>query len=97
MDASRISIVAALVAAGAVSGCASSNPPDNAPDASRADITAAHFAVGAAKTLVTARPWWATGLEMTAVGVLEAAVTYGLGLAFAIVQAVFQMSAAIKM
>jgi len=45
--------------------------------------TAAHFAVGAAKTLVTARPWWATGLEMTAVGVLEAAVTYGLGLAFA--------------
>jgi VIT1/CCC1 family predicted Fe2+/Mn2+ transporter/rubrerythrin len=45
--------------------------------------TAAHFAVGAAKTLVTARPWWATGLEMTAVGVLEAGVTYGLGLAFA--------------
>ena len=27
------------------------------------------------------RPWWATGLEMTVVGVLEAAT--GLGLAFA--------------
>jgi VIT1/CCC1 family predicted Fe2+/Mn2+ transporter len=29
------------------------------------------------------RPWWATGAEMTIVGILEAAVTYGLGLAFA--------------
>lgn len=45
--------------------------------------TLAHFAVGASKALVTTRPWWATGLEMTAVGILEAAVTYGLGLAFA--------------
>ena len=45
--------------------------------------TAAHFVVGASKALVTMRPWWATGLEMTAVGVIEAAVTYGLGLAFA--------------
>lgn len=45
--------------------------------------TLAHFAVGAAKALVTTRPWWATGLEMTAVGILEAAVTYGLGVAFA--------------
>jgi VIT1/CCC1 family predicted Fe2+/Mn2+ transporter/rubrerythrin len=45
--------------------------------------TAAHFIVGASKALVTARPWWATGLEMTAVGVLEAAITYGLGVAFA--------------
>jgi VIT1/CCC1 family predicted Fe2+/Mn2+ transporter/rubrerythrin len=45
--------------------------------------TMAHFAVGASKALVTMRPWWATGLEMTAVGILEAAVTYGLGLAFA--------------
>ena len=45
--------------------------------------TLAHFVVGASKALVTARPWWATGLEMTAVGVLEAAITYGLGLAFA--------------
>jgi VIT1/CCC1 family predicted Fe2+/Mn2+ transporter/rubrerythrin len=45
--------------------------------------TLAHFVVGASKALVTMRPWWATGLEMTMVGVLEAAVTYGLGLAFA--------------
>ena len=26
--------------------------------------------------------WWASGLEMTMVGVIEAVVTYGLGLAF---------------
>ncbi|HTK28913.1 MAG TPA: VIT1/CCC1 transporter family protein [Vicinamibacterales bacterium] len=45
--------------------------------------TAAHFVVGASKALVTTRPWWATGAEMTMVGILEAAVTYGLGLAFA--------------
>ena len=45
--------------------------------------TLAHFAVGASKALITTRPWWATGLEMTAVGIIEAAVTYGLGLAFA--------------
>jgi VIT1/CCC1 family predicted Fe2+/Mn2+ transporter len=45
--------------------------------------TLAHFAVGASKALVTTRPWWASGLEMTVVGILEAAVTYGLGLAFA--------------
>jgi VIT1/CCC1 family predicted Fe2+/Mn2+ transporter/rubrerythrin len=45
--------------------------------------TAAHFAVGAAKSLVTTRSWWASGAEMTVVGVIEAAVTYGLGLAFA--------------
>jgi vacuolar iron transporter family protein len=45
--------------------------------------TAAHFVVGASKALVTTRRWWASGLEMTAVGILEAAITYGLGLAFA--------------
>jgi vacuolar iron transporter family protein len=45
--------------------------------------TLAHFVVGASKSLVTTRSWWASGLEMTAVGVIEAAVTYGLGLAFA--------------
>lgn len=42
----------------------------------------AHFAVGAVKSLITIRSWWASGLEMTIVGVLEAAVTYSLGLAF---------------
>ena len=45
--------------------------------------TLAHFAVGAAKSLVTTRSWWSSGAEMTMVGVLEAAVTYGLGRAFA--------------
>ena len=42
----------------------------------------AHFLVGALKSLITLRSWWASGLEMTLVGVIEAAVTYGLGLAF---------------
>ena len=45
--------------------------------------TIAHFAVGASKALITTRPWWASGTEMTIVGILEAAITYGLGLAFA--------------
>jgi vacuolar iron transporter family protein len=45
--------------------------------------TLAHFAVGASKSLITTRPWWASGLEMTGVGVVEAVITYGLGLAFA--------------
>lgn len=45
--------------------------------------TLAHFAVGASKALVTTRSWWASGLEMTAVGILEASITYGLGVAFA--------------
>ena len=40
---------------------------------------AAHFAVGAAKSLITVRSWWSSGLEMTAVGALEGAVTYGIG------------------
>ena len=42
----------------------------------------AHFAVGAVKSLITMRSWWASGLEMTWIGVIVAAVTYGLGLAF---------------
>ncbi len=45
--------------------------------------TLAHFAVGASKALVTTRPWWATGTEMTIVGIVEAAITYGVGVAFA--------------
>jgi VIT1/CCC1 family predicted Fe2+/Mn2+ transporter len=45
--------------------------------------TVAHFIVGASKALVTTRSWWASGTEMTIVGILEAAITYGLGLAFA--------------
>jgi len=40
----------------------------------------AHFLVGAAKSLVTVRSWWASGLEMTLVGALEGAVTYLVGI-----------------
>jgi VIT1/CCC1 family predicted Fe2+/Mn2+ transporter/rubrerythrin len=39
----------------------------------------AHFAVGAAKSLITVRSWWSSGTEMTVVGALEGAVTYGIG------------------
>lgn len=39
----------------------------------------AHFAVGAAKSLITIRSWWSSGLEMTFVGALEGAVTYVIG------------------
>ena len=39
----------------------------------------AHFAVGAAKSLITVRSWWSSGMEMTVVGAIEGAVTYGLG------------------
>jgi vacuolar iron transporter family protein len=50
--------------------------------ASFAISIAAHFAVGAVKSLITIRSWWASGFEMTLVGVIEAVVTYSLGLAF---------------
>ncbi|HEU5376463.1 MAG TPA: VIT1/CCC1 transporter family protein [Ktedonobacteraceae bacterium] len=42
----------------------------------------AHFAVGAAKTLVTGRSWFHSGTEMTVVGAIEAVITYALGVAF---------------
>jgi vacuolar iron transporter family protein len=44
----------------------------------------AHFGVGLAKSLVTTRPWWISGLEMTLVAVIGGAVTYAIGLAFAL-------------
>jgi vacuolar iron transporter family protein len=40
----------------------------------------AHFAVGAAKSLVTVRSWWSSGFEMTLVGAVEGLVTYVIGL-----------------
>lgn len=40
----------------------------------------AHFAVGAAKSLITVRSWWSSGMEMTVVGAIEGAVTYGIGI-----------------
>jgi len=41
---------------------------------------AAHFGVGAAKSLVTVRSWWSSGLEMTLVGAAEGIVTYVIGI-----------------
>jgi vacuolar iron transporter family protein len=40
----------------------------------------AHFAVGAAKSLITIRSWWSSGLEMTIVGAVEGLVTYVIGI-----------------
>ncbi|MBF6591779.1 MAG: VIT1/CCC1 transporter family protein [Ktedonobacterales bacterium] len=45
----------------------------------------AHFAVGAAKTLITGRSWVVSGAEMTIVGAVEATITYGLGTLFHVV------------
>ncbi|MEA2646563.1 MAG: vacuolar iron transporter family protein [Chloroflexota bacterium] len=42
----------------------------------------AHFAVGAAKSLVTLRSWWGSGLEMTVAGIVVGVVTYAVGLLF---------------
>ena len=44
--------------------------------------TLAHFLIGASKTFVTGRSWIASGAEMTVVGIVEAAITYGLGSLF---------------
>jgi VIT1/CCC1 family predicted Fe2+/Mn2+ transporter/ferritin-like protein len=40
----------------------------------------AHFLVGAAKSLVTLRSWWSSGLEMTLAGVIVGGATYLVGL-----------------
>ena len=42
----------------------------------------AHFVVGAAKSLVTLRSWWSSGLEMTLAGAIVGGVLYGVGLLF---------------
>ncbi len=42
---------------------------------------AAHFLVGAAKSLVTLRSWWGAGFEMTLAGVVVGGATYLVGLA----------------
>jgi VIT1/CCC1 family predicted Fe2+/Mn2+ transporter len=41
------------------------------------------FGAGAAKTIVTVRSWWRSGLESMAIGVVAAAVTFAAGLLFA--------------
>lgn len=40
----------------------------------------AHFAVGAAKSLITIRSWWSSGFEMTFVGAIEGVVIYLIGI-----------------
>jgi len=50
--------------------------------ASFAISTLAHFTIGAAKTVVTGLSPWKSGAEMTIIGLGEALITYGLGLAF---------------
>jgi VIT1/CCC1 family predicted Fe2+/Mn2+ transporter/rubrerythrin len=44
--------------------------------------TLAHFAVGAAKTIVTGLSPWRSGIEMTMIGLGEALITFVLGLLF---------------
>lgn len=41
------------------------------------------FGVGAAKTVITTRSWWRSGLESMAIGIAAAAVTFGTGVLFA--------------
>ena len=38
------------------------------------------FLVGAAKSLVTLRTWWAAGLEMTLAGIIVGGLTFLVGL-----------------
>jgi VIT1/CCC1 family predicted Fe2+/Mn2+ transporter len=39
-----------------------------------------NFEVGAAKSLITVRSWWSSGMEMTLVGAVEGVVTYVIGI-----------------
>ncbi|WP_128913440.1 VIT1/CCC1 transporter family protein [Granulicella sibirica] len=41
----------------------------------------AHFAVGASRSLMIVRPWWRSGLELTAFGAVEGIITFSIGLA----------------
>ncbi|WP_232687572.1 VIT1/CCC1 transporter family protein [Halobacterium zhouii] len=46
---------------------------------SLAAAAAAFFAVGASRSVVTERVWWLAGAEMLVVGLLAAAVAFGVG------------------
>jgi VIT1/CCC1 family predicted Fe2+/Mn2+ transporter len=52
------------------------------------------FAVGAARVLFTRRNWWRSGLEMLVVGVVAAAVAYGIGALLATLTATQSFAAA---
>lgn len=83
LDAARhgLATFLAFVVAGAMPLVAYLLPPaaDLRFRVAAASTLATLFAVGAARTLATGRPWWRSGLEMLAVGALAAAVAYGLG------------------
>lgn len=72
---------AAFVAAGAIplSPYVLPGPSEYRFVSSTLATLAALFAVGAARTLVTAGRWWRTGLEMLALGALVAATAYAAG------------------
>ena len=79
----------AALAAGVSTGARRDHPGDpvHVHDGTAAIVAAAvvslvaHFLVGAAKSLVTLRSWWAAGLEMTLAGVIVGGATYLIGLA----------------
>jgi vacuolar iron transporter family protein len=83
------SAVEAALAAGISTGLGAIVPviPFMITDGTAAIVAAAvvslvaHFAVGAAKSLVTLRTWWSAGLEMTLAGVIVGGATYVVGLA----------------
>ena len=58
-------------------------PPHEGLTISVVATVATLFVVGAAKTIITARSWWRSGLESMATGIAAAAVTYGAGRFFA--------------
>jgi VIT1/CCC1 family predicted Fe2+/Mn2+ transporter len=54
-------------------------PPQAGLIFSAAATIATLFVVGAAKTIITTRSWWLSGLESMATGIVAAAVTYAAG------------------
>lgn len=58
-------------------------PPHEGLIISAAATVVTLFVVGAAKTIITARSWWRSGLESMVTGIAAAAVTYGAGRFFA--------------
>ncbi len=57
--------------------------PSRAVIASMLTTVSVLFAVGAAKTIITTRSWWRSGLESMLTGMVAAAVTYTAGRFFA--------------
>ena len=62
-----------------------SEPSNRALSCARVLANGALFAVGAARSLVTASRWWISGFEMLGLGVLVAVVAYATGAGIALV------------